>query len=44
MGVTQIIPPIPDLFYNPSNPDQVAHQMVELPQAGDSTALADAKM
>ena len=44
MGVTQIIPPIPELFYNPSNPDQVAHQMIELPQVSDSTALASAKM
>ncbi len=44
MGVQQIIPPIPQLFYNPSNPDQVAHEMIELPNAGDSTALAAAKL
>jgi hypothetical protein len=44
MGVQQIIPPIPSLFYNPSNPDQVAHEMIELPNASDSTALASAKM
>ncbi len=44
MGVQQIIPPIPQLFYNPSNPDQVAHQMIELPSASDSSDLAGAKM
>jgi len=44
MGVQQIVPPIPQLFYNPSNPDQVAHEMIELPAAGDSTDLASAKM
>ena len=44
MGVNQIIPPIPALFYNPSNPDQVAHQMIELPSGSDSSALASAKM
>lgn len=44
MGVQQIIPPIPQLFYNPSNPDVVAHEMIELPQASDSTDLAGAKM
>jgi hypothetical protein len=44
MGVQQIIPPIPQLFYNPSNPDQVAHQMIELPNVSDSADLAAAKM
>ncbi|HKV70632.1 MAG TPA: PilX N-terminal domain-containing pilus assembly protein [Gemmatimonadales bacterium] len=44
MGVQQIIPPIPQLFYNPTNPDQVAHQMIELPHASDSTDLAAAKL
>jgi hypothetical protein len=44
MGVTQIVPPIPTLFYNPANPDQVAHQMIELPQGVDSPALAAAKL
>ncbi|HKW90273.1 MAG TPA: PilX N-terminal domain-containing pilus assembly protein [Methylomirabilota bacterium] len=44
MGVQQIIPPIPQLFYNPSNPDQVAHEMIELPSASDSSDLAAAKM
>jgi len=44
MGVQQIVPPIPQLFYNPSNPDQVAHEMIELPNSGDTTALADAKL
>ncbi|OLD59463.1 MAG: hypothetical protein AUF60_05415 [Gemmatimonadetes bacterium 13_1_20CM_69_28] len=44
MGVGQIIPPLPDLFGNPANPDAVAHQLIEMPQAGDSAALASAKM
>lgn len=44
MGVQQIIPPIPQLFYNPSDPDQVAHQMIELPNASDATDLAAAKL
>ena len=44
MGMGQITPPIPDLFQNPSNPDVVAHKMIELPQGGDSAALASAKM
>lgn len=55
MGVTEIIPPVPDLFYNsnppnpsdpynPSNPDVVAHKLIELPQASDSPDLAAAKM
>jgi len=44
MGVQQIVPPLPDLFGNPSNPDVVAHQLIEMPQVGDSPALASAKM
>src|SRR2546430_1289920 len=44
MGVQQIVPPLPDLFGNPTNPDAVAHQLIEMPQAGDSAALASAKM
>src|SRR5256712_14163391 len=44
MGVQQIVPPLPDLFGNPSNPDGVAHQLIEMPQGGDSAALTAAKM
>ena len=44
MGVGQITPPIPELFQNPTTPDTVAHQLIEMPQAGDSPALAAAKM
>jgi hypothetical protein len=44
MGVGQIIPPVPGLFYNPSNPDVVAHELIEMPSGGDSAALAAAKM
>ncbi len=44
MGVPQIVPPIPDLFYNPSNPDTIAHELVERGSASDSTALQGAKL
>ncbi len=46
MGVTPIVPPIPALLANPnaSNPDQVAHQLIELPQGSDSPQLAAAKL
>lgn len=44
MGVSEIIPPIPELFYNPSNPDVVAHQMIELPQGSDPPELQAAKL
>ncbi len=44
MGVGEIIPPIPGLFYNPSNPDVVAHQMIEMAQPGDSAELKAAKL
>lgn len=44
MGVGEIIPPIPELFYNPANPDTVAHQLIEMPQGIDSPDLAAAKL
>jgi hypothetical protein len=44
MGVQPIIPPVPDLFNDPSNPDVVAHKMLELPQASDSPELQAAKL
>jgi len=44
MGVTEITPPINNLFQDQSSPDTVAHKMIEMPQAGDSPALAAAKM
>jgi hypothetical protein len=44
MGVGQIIPPIPALFYNPSNPDVIAHQLIEIADAGDAPDLRAAKM
>jgi hypothetical protein len=44
MGVGQIIPPIPDLFYNPSNPDVIAHQLIEIANPGDAADLRSAKM
>ncbi len=44
MGVGQIIPPVPQLFYNPSNPDVISHQLIEVANAGDAPDLASAKM
>lgn len=44
MGVGQIIPPVPDLFYNPSNPDVVAHQMIEKGTGSDSAEMQQAKL
>jgi len=44
MGVGQIIPPVPALFYNPSNPDVIAHQLIEVADNNDAPDLAAAKM
>ncbi|HYL79267.1 MAG TPA: PilX N-terminal domain-containing pilus assembly protein [Candidatus Acidoferrum sp.] len=44
MGVQEITPPIPDLFNNPSNPDQIAHQLIEKSKPSDSPALSAAKL
>src|SRR5262245_9055975 len=44
MGVGQIVPPVPELFYNPSNPDVIAHQLIEVANAGDAADLRAAKM
>jgi hypothetical protein len=44
MGAAEIVPPIPELFYNPSNPDTVSHQLIERPNPGDSAELAAAKL
>ena len=44
MSVQEIIPPIPDLFYDPVNPDVVSHQLIEEGDASDSTAMQQAKM
>lgn len=44
MGVGQIIPPVPDLFYNPSNPDVIAHQLIEIANPSDAADLRAAKM
>ena len=44
MGVGQIIPPIPALFYNPSNPDVIAHQLIEIADGADAPDLRAAKM
>ncbi len=44
MGVGEITPPIPSLFNDPSTPDVKAHQLIEAPVTGDSSALAAAKM
>jgi hypothetical protein len=44
MGVGQIIPPIPALFYNPLNPDVIAHQLIEVADGNDAPDLRAAKM
>jgi Tfp pilus assembly protein PilX len=44
MGIGQITPPIPALFNNPTNPDVVSHQLIEMVQSGDSAALKGAKL
>ncbi len=44
MGVGQIIPPIPALFYNPSDPDVIAHQLIEIADGSDAPDLRAAKM
>jgi Tfp pilus assembly protein PilX len=44
LGMGQITPPIPTLFQNPTNPDVVTHELIEMPQGSDSAALASAKL
>jgi type II secretory pathway pseudopilin PulG len=44
MGVQEIIPPIPDVLYDPTKPDVSSHLMIEKGVAGDSPALKDAKI
>jgi hypothetical protein len=44
MEVQEIIPPIPDLFYDPVNPDVVSHQMIERGNPGDSASMQVAKL
>jgi hypothetical protein len=44
MNVSEITPPIPELFQNPTFPDVVAHKMIEMPKAGDTPELTQAKL
>jgi Tfp pilus assembly protein PilX len=44
LGVQDIIPPVPSMFYNPAQPDVEAHKLIELPDAADPPNLASAKM
>lgn len=44
LGVQDIIPPVPSMFYDPAQPDVEAHKLIELPQAGDPANLAAAKL
>ena len=44
MGVNEIVPPIPDLYYNPSNPDVISHQLIEGQASGESAAVQAAKL
>ncbi|MFQ5858865.1 MAG: PilX N-terminal domain-containing pilus assembly protein [Anaerolineae bacterium] len=44
MGVEEIVPQIPELFYDPANPDVVAHQLIEMPKGPDPPELLEAKL
>ncbi|MGH7480097.1 MAG: PilX N-terminal domain-containing pilus assembly protein [Candidatus Methylomirabilales bacterium] len=44
MGVQEILPPIPDVLYDPKNADKSSHLMIEKGSAEDSQALKDAKL
>jgi Tfp pilus assembly protein PilX len=44
LGAQEIVPPVPDLFYNPSNPDTIAHRMIERGLGGDSTQMQSDKL
>ncbi len=44
MGIQDILPPVPDVLYDPVNPDTAAHQMIEKGVAGDSDTMKAAKM
>ena len=44
MGVGQIVPPVPALFYDPVDPDVVAHQLIEIADMADAPDLRAAKM
>jgi len=44
MGVQEILPPIPDVLYDPNKADLSSHLMIEKGSAGDSQALKDAKL
>jgi len=44
MGVQEIVPPIPDAFYDPANADVSSHLMIEQGSGADPPALKDAKL
>lgn len=44
MGIQPIIPAIPALFNNPSNPDAISHQLIERGQPSDPPALQQVKL
>ncbi len=44
MNVQEILPPIPDVLYDPNNADKSSHLMIEKGSAADSQALKDAKL
>jgi hypothetical protein len=44
MGITDIVPPVPALFNNPSNPDQIAHQLIEVGQPSDTAGQISSKL
>lgn len=44
MGVQEIVPPIPDAFYDPNNADKSSHLMIEKGNVSDTPELQDAKI
>jgi hypothetical protein len=44
MGVQEILPPIPNVLYDPDNADKSSHLMIEKGSATDSPELKDAKL
>jgi hypothetical protein len=43
-GVEEIIPPIPEVLYDPDNPDVSSHLMIETGDSSDTAELEEAKL
>ncbi len=44
MGVQEILPPVPEVLYDPVNPDVAAHQLIERGDVSDTAEVKAAKM